>query len=127
MEELAAKLESSFGEAQEAYQRAIEQLHEAMSRMATPPSAKGGDGRSESGASAPNMFRWPLVPPVPMVAGVQAKARQSIEVRPDGSIEVRVRKGDSELVKVYANEADLQQRDARMYEKYQELMEPDEE
>ncbi|MEK7756738.1 MAG: hypothetical protein AAB385_05960, partial [Planctomycetota bacterium] len=59
----------------------------------------------------------------PMAMGLAhlGKPRQSFEVRTDGTIEVRVRKGDSELVQLYKNESDLKQRDAELYGKYQEL------
>ena len=56
----------------------------------------------------------------------QAKPRQTFEVRADGTIEVRVRKGDSELVKIYADESDLRRHDPKAYEKYLELMEIEE-
>ena len=60
-------------------------------------------------------------PAAPKSSTSKAKPRNSFEVRPDGAIEVRVRKGDSELVQLYKNESDLRQRDAELYEKYQEL------
>jgi len=50
-----------------------------------------------------------------------AKPRQSFEVRPDGTIEARLRKGDSELVRTFDDEYDLQQRRPDLYEKYLEL------
>lgn len=127
MEELTEKLESSFEQAQEAYRRAMEELHEAMTRMTAPSRRQDGEDRDTGAFFKSKPFAWPLVPPGPFVLGAAGQARQSIEVRPDGSIEVRVRKGDSELVRVFTNEADLQQRDAKLYEKYKDLLEADEE
>lgn len=54
--------------------------------------------------------------------GLAAKPRHTFEVRADGTIEVRIRKGDSELVQLYGSEADLQRRAPDLYEKYDELM-----
>jgi len=49
------------------------------------------------------------------------RATQSFEVRPNGMIEVKVRKGDSELIDLYENEEDLANRSPDLYRKYQEL------
>ncbi|MBI4718193.1 MAG: PDZ domain-containing protein [Planctomycetes bacterium] len=87
-------LKEGLGQAGEARAQAMEELHKAMQQW------KGGAHR----------FVW------------HGKARQTIEVRPDGQIEVRTRKGDSELVQLYANEADLQTRAPDAYQKYQELL-----
>ena len=51
-----------------------------------------------------------------------AKPKHTFESRADGTIEVRVRKGDSELVQLYADERDLQRRAPDLYEKYDDLM-----
>ena len=60
---------------------------------------------------------------LPMAMGLHmGKPRQSFEVRTDGTIEARIRKGDSELVQLYKNEADLKQRNPDLHKKYQELM-----
>ncbi len=52
------------------------------------------------------------------------KAAQTFRVEPDGQIEVTVRKGDTEVVTVYSDEADLQNRDPQAYEKYLDVVEP---
>ncbi len=121
MEELTENLEESFEQAQEAYQKAMEELHEAYGHLAEQHQGQGADGRSDK--TNAKSFNWSLGPvvPLPPPTGL-GKARQSFEVRPDGMIEVRIRKGDSELVQLYTNEADLQRKDAKLYEKYQELM-----
>ncbi|MCC7292797.1 MAG: PDZ domain-containing protein [Phycisphaerales bacterium] len=51
-----------------------------------------------------------------------SKARQSYHVAPDGSIEVHIRKGDSEMIRTFRSEQDLQKSDPRLYEKYQQMM-----
>lgn len=50
------------------------------------------------------------------------RARQSFSVGPDGRIEVRLRKGDSEVVMTYDSEDDLAKRNPEMYEKYSEVI-----
>ncbi len=50
------------------------------------------------------------------------KPRHTFEVRVDGTIEVKLRKGDSELIQLYSDEADLAQRAPELHEKYTELM-----
>ncbi len=47
--------------------------------------------------------------------------KQSFEVRPDGVIEVKVRKGDSELIELYENEDDLANRNPDLFKKYQDV------
>lgn len=92
-------LHESLERAQEAYHEALEQFHQLQ------------------GGSAGAM------PPMPhMMTFHGGKPRQSFEVRTDGTIEVRVRKGDSELVKLYSSESDLKRREPELYEKYLELM-----
>ena len=54
-----------------------------------------------------------------------SKPRQSFEVRSDGTIEVHLRKGDSELVQLYDDEDDLEDRNPKMFRKYQDLMSAD--
>ena len=51
------------------------------------------------------------------------KPRHSFEMLDDGRIEVRSRRGDTELVRVYENEADLRTRAPQLHEKYRALLE----
>jgi hypothetical protein len=55
------------------------------------------------------------------------KPKHEFELSVDGSIEVRIRRGDSELVREFASEDDLAARDPQLYEKYVKLMEADSE
>jgi len=48
--------------------------------------------------------------------------QQTFSVGSDGKIEVKMRKGDSEVIMNYENEQDLQNRNPEMYEKYQDVM-----
>ncbi len=54
--------------------------------------------------------------------GGMSKARQSFHVAPDGTIEVHIRKGDSEMVRTFKSEHELQKNDPRLYEKYQQML-----
>ncbi len=114
------KLDGSLGEANEAYAKAMEEVHAAMKKL----KAEGGHGALKLGQLHGLMkLHGEGGAELPMVMGMahMAKPRNSFESRADGSIEVRVRKGDSELVQVFKSETDLKQRDADLYQKYQEL------
>ncbi|MEK7710267.1 MAG: PDZ domain-containing protein [Planctomycetota bacterium] len=111
-----AKLEESLAQAKEAHQRVMEELRVAMEQWksgATPDALKldqlhemlrGNDG------SFPQSFAFQA-----------GKPKHTFEARADGSIEVRIRKGDSELVQVFLNESDLAQRRPELYKKYEAL------
>ena len=49
------------------------------------------------------------------------KTTRSFRVNPDGEIEVIIRKGDSEVTKVFRDESDLQQRDPDLHEEYEKV------
>lgn len=49
---------------------------------------------------------------------VQAGAKRSFKVNPDGQIEVTIRKGENEVIQVFSDEADLGARDPELFEKY---------
>jgi hypothetical protein len=119
--ELHEKLQNSFDEAQEAYEKAMEQFHEAWAQMMVQRNAQGG---GQNAAPDLNRFNF-MIPPPPGAMAPIGKARQSFQVKPDGTIEVHIRKGDSEVVQMYSNESDLQRRDAKLYEKYREVMADD--
>jgi hypothetical protein len=92
------KLHGGLADGREAYQKAMEEFHKSMSKL-----------KSEGG--------------LPLAMGLHmGKPRQSFEVRTDGTIEARIRKGDSELVQLYKNESDLKQRNPELHKKYAELM-----
>lgn len=110
----------AMGVAGEQYEEAMEKLHEALA-----------DLKDESG----NALVLPHLPLHTMLfrgdddSGnrvfkriTAGKARQSFELKADGTIEVRIRKGDSELLQVFDNEADLESRDPTLFEKYRSLM-----
>ncbi len=50
------------------------------------------------------------------------KTMHRFEVQTDGTIEVSIRKGDSELVRHYEDEDELARQSPKLYEKYQKLM-----
>jgi hypothetical protein len=53
------------------------------------------------------------------------KARQSFKVMPNGQIELTIRKGDTEVVRVFSGEDDLASRDPEMYDRYLDVVEAD--
>jgi len=87
----------------EKYEEALEQFRERLDQW------KAGQSFPELPAGLTDVF----------TAG---KVKHSFEVLDDGKIEIRTRRGDSDLVRTYSNEADLQQRDPELYEKYRGLM-----
>jgi len=50
------------------------------------------------------------------------KATRSFRINPDGGIEVVIRKGENEAIKMFRDEADLKQRDPELYEQYAETL-----
>ncbi len=50
------------------------------------------------------------------------KAQQSFKVNPDGEIELTIRKGDAEVVKVYSDADDLRDRNPEAYDKYSDVL-----
>lgn len=50
------------------------------------------------------------------------KPEHTFEVQTDGTIEVRIRKGGSELVQIFEDEDDLARRSPKLYDKYEDLM-----
>ncbi len=50
------------------------------------------------------------------------KPKHTFEVRSDGTIEVKIRKGDSELVQLFDDPSDMEDREPALYEKYSKLM-----
>lgn len=121
MLEWRTKLDGTLGEAHEAYAKAMEEVHATLEKL----KSEGDQGalklgqlhklmqRDDGGGAELPMFMGRLAQ--------MAKPRNSFEARADGTIEVRVRKGDSELVQLYKNESDLKQRNADLHQKYQEL------
>ena len=61
--------------------------------------------------------------PIPFTAApFTGKPAHTFEIRVDGTIEARIRTGDSELVRIYENEADLERRNPELFKKYQSLI-----
>lgn len=111
-EELRDDLHEHLDDAGNAYQSAIESAHEALRELMEQWQEHGSQGRGEP-LFAPDLHQF-------------GKPRHTFTVKEDGSIEARLRKGDSELVRVFTDEEDLAERNPRLYEKYQELLETEE-
>lgn len=117
-----SELEDTFGEAGEAYHGAMEEFHKAMEQWKS----------DEDGKGLSKLHRFHKLfepgqdggPPIPRALHMRhlGKPRHTFEVRADGTIEVRIRKGDSELVQLYTNEADLAKRNPELAKKYTALM-----
>ncbi len=106
--EWTAQIEQSLQEAHEAYARAFEELNRLQGDAGSPAQL----------LPAPHM---PGAPPV-MHLRAMGKPRHTFEVRTDGTIEVKIRKGDSELVQLFRDEQDLAARDPELADKYRDLM-----
>ena len=120
LEQWKSQVNGTLSEAHEAYAKAMEEVHATLQKL----KSEGGEGALKLGQL--HMLMHPGADgsagsPKAMAFAAMGKPRQSFELRADGTIEVRVRKGDSELVQLYKNESDLQQRNAELYEKYLEL------
>lgn len=127
LDEWRDDLEEHLEEVGEAYSRAVESANEALREVMERWQEGGPGGRSEPW---PN-FTVPPMPPgkAPFFASrflEMGKPRHTFTVKEDGSIEARIRKGDSELVRVFENEESLAERNPKLYEKYQELIEAEE-
>ncbi len=101
-----------FEDAHEAFENAHLHIEEAMKQI-----EDSGALSEDELKSLPNMFKIRGMNGAPHLS----RAKQSFEVRPNGMIEVKVRKGDSELIDLYENEDDLANRNPDLYEKYQDL------
>ena len=99
-------VQHSVQEAMEAYKKAMESL-ESLEEIQDIPWAK-----IHRFGPRPGYF-----------FGKSPKATHNFAVDSDGQIEIRIRKGDSEVVLNYKNENDLRKRNPEMYEKYVEVME----
>ncbi len=97
------KIEEEFEGQSGAMAKAIEQLKNIRVEI----NADGADGNT-------------------LLEFIGSKAKRSILMNPDGTIDVTVRKGENELVTRYADEADLEARNAEAYEVYLDLQTSDE-
>lgn len=111
--EWQVKLNASLEEAHEAFAKAREEMEAAKRDLGLE--WKGMFNLSGDGPGAPGK-----------VLRLMGQPRQTFTVQPDGRIEVRIRKGDSEVVRVFQNENDLAKRDPALFEKYQDVMEEQE-
>lgn len=109
-----SSVEESMSEAREAYQGAMEQLHEAIERWKDSQ----GTAIPQSVEELPRIIERLRAPGAFVHLG---KPNQSFTVKEDGRIEVKVRKGDSELVLIFESEEDLARRNPELHKKYQDL------
>ncbi len=121
--EWSSVLDDSLREAREAFEQAREELEAAKRQIADQMdhfNVAIDDDRDEPGGAAQKSRVFGR-----SFSGF-GKPKQSFSVQPDGRIDVCIRKGDSEVVRSFTNEADLARRDPALYQKYQDVMAPEE-
>ncbi len=108
-EEWKAQIESAIKEAHQAVEDAHKSVDEARQRMRFKLQGWPAHPFFQHDDEGPSVFSF----------GFDVdKTTRSFRVNPDGEIEVIIRKGDSEVTKVFRDESDLQQRDPDLYEEY---------
>ncbi len=112
-----------FLSATEGYREATQEAQKAFQEVMEAFQEQHADGRSEPSS---HVFALPFGSKghgkamfVPKRLG---KPEHTFTVQKDGTIEVRIRKGDSELVQLFEDEEDLAQRDPTLSQKYETLM-----
>ena len=113
-------LEKSLSEAKEAYGDAMEELHANLMELKNQGTFDvekfHGMLNAQGGKGFGNAFTF-----------TTGKPTHRFDVNADGSIEVSIRKGDSEMVQSFRNEADMAKRRPDLHEKYQDVKAADEE
>jgi hypothetical protein len=113
-------LEKSLSEAKEAYGDAMEELHANLMELKNQGTFDvekfHGMFNAQGGKGFGNAFTF-----------TTGKPTHRFDVNADGSIEVSIRKGDSEMAQSFRNEADMAKRRPDLYEKYQDVKAADEE
>lgn len=107
-----ADFDKKIREAIESYQKTLEEMQKSKAWSNLNQSGKNGDKASKLFESRIRALASPKV---------------SIQPRDDGSIEVRIRKGDDEMVQTYKNEAELKDKRPDLYKRYNDLRAPQEE
>jgi len=111
MEAFHAQLGESMKGAKDAYENAMREMQRLTEDLQKQGLADGLLRPSGAGGSPAFFHGFSF-----------GKPNQSFETGTDGTIRVKVRKGDSELTRVFQNEADLQRRDPELFAKYRDLM-----
>ena len=119
------KLEESLSQIPGIQEEAMEKLHKVLERL----KIEGFDGADFDFHELPKIIG--RAKGLPGLAHVRAlhfgKPKHTFEVQKDGTIEVRIRRGDSELVQRFEDEDDLEDRRPKLYEKYRDLMDAEDE
>jgi hypothetical protein len=118
-EELHERIQEQIAKAHESAKGALEGLHDLHlefdgTNVNWPDILKNHNQWREHFDASQNAFAFQI-----------GKPRHTFEVKDDGSIEVRIRSGDSELLRTFPSADDLADRNPRLYEKYQKLIEAD--
>ncbi len=119
VEDWQAHLEESLGAAKDAHEHAMDEFHVLLEEW---------NEKKDSGElkKALPHFIWKGKGGPGLNTFKIGKPKHSFEVRTDGTIEVRIRKGDSELVQLFEDARDLRRRNPDLHETYEDLMEVEE-
>ena len=116
------RLDEGLGDAHEVFARAMEEFEHVKEQL----EAAGGSASLEQFEHLKDLFADEngavKFGPLHAIARIGGKPKQSFEVRTDGTIEVRIRRGDSELVRLFSDEDDLADRDPELAKKFRKLM-----
>ena len=127
MGEWREKLEEGLSHLLEIQEGTMEQVHEALENL----KIDGAEiqGLEQLKKNLPKLLRGRHGARfLPRMHGLgMGKLKHTFEVRADGTIEVTIRRGDSELIRLFEDEDDLADRKPRLFEKYEKLMDADEE
>jgi len=118
VERLQQEIMASQEQWHERMQEAHERLQEAMQQL--QQSTQFNLGWEQFGSAGA------LVPGGEIELSSSGKPVYSFHETANGGIEVRIRKGDSELVQTYSSEQELERRAPQLAEKYRDLKESDE-
>ncbi len=120
--EWRVRLTEGLGDAHEAFERAMEEFErvkEQFEAAGDSASLEKFEHLRELFADEDGEVRFG---PLHAIARIGGKPRQSFEVRTDGTIEVRIRSGDSELVRLFSDADDLADREPELAKKFRKLM-----
>jgi hypothetical protein len=100
----------------------LSQLHEDLADIVqvAPMSKEALEAAREAMKSATGQYRF--FSPGANLHFQSQVATRSFRVEPDGSIELTLRKGDTEIVEVYADESDLAKRNPDAFSRYQDVI-----
>lgn len=107
-------MEEGLAEAEEAHAFAIQHLEEALEAAREGGAVEALELAERMGADNNARFG--------KLHFLGGKPKHTFEVQANGAIHVTIRRGENELVQIFADEADLANRSPNLYDKYADLM-----